>query len=134
MIDLYLATAVADDYRNDDGLMSIFGFEGFDSAFSERIVEFVFDEVDGTPAETSAHDTGAGDTALFGDIVEEIQLLATDLVLLTQALVRAVHLTTYLIIVSLEECIADSEYTVFFSENEGSTLDIFGRTDIFNSL
>ena len=108
--------------------MSVLSLERLYGTFREGIVQFVYDEVDGTTAETAAHDTRTGDAALFGDVIEEIQFFAAHFVLFTQSFVRAVHLTAYFLVVTLNECVADSQYTVFLSENEGSALDIFCRT------
>ena len=106
--------------------MAVLGFEGFYGTACEGIVQLVLDEVDGTSSETATHDTRTGDAALSGDIVEEVEFLAAHLVLTAQSLVRAVHLASHLFVVTLDECITDSEDAVFLAEHKRSTLQIFG--------
>ena len=120
------SAAVADDDVNDlRGDVETL-FEGFDSTAGEGVVQIVLDQVDGATAETAAHDTRTGDATLQGDVVEEVEFFAANLVVAAEAFMREVHLTAYFLVVATVERVADSEDAVFLAEDEGGALDVFG--------
>lgn len=77
-----LVRTVADDYRIDFRLMAILGTELLLRIGDEFVVNLIFDKVDGATAETTAHDTAAGDSVLTCDVDEIVEFFAADLIFL----------------------------------------------------
>ena len=92
---------------------------------NELAVEVVANEVDGAAAEAAAHDARTGNTALFGNVVKEVELFAADLVVLRQAFVGLIHQFTDLLVVAFVQGVADSQHTVFLTEHEAGALVVF---------
>ena len=109
------ARAIADDDIINLRLVTILLIEAFLGILNELTIKVVTNKIDGAASETAAHDTRTGDAALFGDVIEKIQFFAAHFVLFTQSFVRAVHLTAYFLVITLNECIADSQHAVFLA-------------------
>ena len=75
---------------------------------NERLVEVVAHQVDGAATEAAAHDARACDLVVAGYLVEEVQLLAADLIVLRQSFVRGVHQLADTLVVAFSEGFADS--------------------------
>ena len=120
------ACAVAYDYIIDFGFVAIAFVETCFRFSYEVVVKLVFYKVYRAAAETAAHDTRAGYTAFTGNVVEEVEFFAANLVVFRQAVMCFVHSCAYGFVVAGDECVANVEHALFFFDYEFGTEVIFG--------
>ena len=122
--------AVADDNIIDFRLVTILLVELLLGVLDELLIEVVANKVDGTATKAATHDTRTSNTVLLGHIVQEVELLARNLVVLRQTFVGLVHQFAHLLVVAFVEGFADAQYTVFLTEYELCALVVLGA-DLF---
>ncbi len=74
--------SVAYDNGIDFRLVSVFLVELLFGYLHEAITQILLHKVYGAAAEASAHDARAGDTAFFGNIIEEVKFLTANSIVL----------------------------------------------------
>ncbi len=92
--------------------------EALDGGGHEGVAQLVLDEVDGAAAEAAAHDAGAGDAALAGYVVEEVEFFTAHFVVFAEAGVGLVHLAAHGVVVAGHEGVAHGEHAVFLLKHE----------------
>jgi hypothetical protein len=60
--------------------MAILGVELLFGSLDELLIQVIAYQVDGAATEAAAHDTGTGNAAFLGDIVQKVEFLTRNLV------------------------------------------------------
>lgn len=121
----YFVRALANHYVIDFWSLTEFSKIFFSDIGHELVMNVILNQVDGAATEAAAHDTTACYTILFGNIIEEIQLFARYLIVLTQAFMCLVHLLAHRFIVAGFQCVANGQHTVFLAKNKARAFVIF---------
>ena len=97
------------------------------SAGDEVVIKLFLYEVDGAAAEAATHHAGTSDIHLPCEFVEEVELLAADLVEAAQAEVSLIHKLTHSLVVSPFESIADVKHALHFANHVLGTQEVLLR-------
>ena len=119
--------SVADHDIVNLGSVSEFLGELIDCRGNESFVKFILYEVDGTSAESSTHNPGAGNIVLAGEFIEEIKFFAADFIQTAESEMSLIHHFSYGLVITSLQSVAHIKDPLDFTDDILSAEEILLR-------